>query len=78
MFLSQTYIQSNEHGYQYDVLPFSDINQAASPNRKFFVPGLMPFTKLTNLIFLRIHMFVKELKNECQNYQWRRNRQGHP
>ena len=34
-------------------------------------------TTLTNLMFLRFHMIFKELNNECQNYQWRRNRQGH-
>ena len=78
MFLSLIYIQSDGHGYHYDVVEFHDIERQAAPFPSIPGPGLFHLIKFTNLLFLRIYMFVKELKNECKNHQWRRNRQEHP
>ncbi len=79
MFLFQDYIQSGGQCYQYDLLVFSPVKPIASDPRNFFGSRLMSsLNQLIHLLFLRIYMFVKELKNECNNYQWRRNRQGHP
>ena len=66
------------HGYHSDVVAFHDIYGFAAPFLCITGPGFFSFNKFTNLLFLRIYMFVKELKNECKNYQWRRNRQDHP
>ena len=78
MFLSKNYNMPNGHGYRSDVSCFYDIEQSAAPFLSLSGPGLFSSIKFTNLFFLRIYMFVKELKHECQNHQWRRNRQGHP
>jgi hypothetical protein len=79
MFLSQDYIQPSGQCYQYDSLVVSPVKPIATALLDRFGSRLMSsLTRLTHLLFLRIHMFVKELKNECQNYQWRRNRQGDP
>lgn len=79
MFLSQDYIQSGGQCYLNDLSGFPSVQTIAVAPLDFFDSRPMfSLTLLTHLLFLRIYMFVKELKNECQDYQWRRNRQGHP
>jgi hypothetical protein len=78
MTLAQGKISANGHGYRYDVPALAGPMPVAATNLPTFGPGPLPLIQLTNLLFIRIYMFAKELKNECQNYQRRRNRQGHP
>lgn len=79
MSFSQDYIQSGGQCYQRDFLVSSPVETIATASLDHFGSRCMySLTLLPHLLFLRIYMCVKELKNECQNYQWRRNRQGHP
>lgn len=79
MFLPQEYMVSNGHCYRSELMSFYGILPMASSFLDYFAPGHMAsLTKLPHLLFFRIYMFVKELKNECKNHQRRRNRQGHP
>ena len=77
-------IQKKQYKKVYNIDYHSDITDINDVNRFVLLfmipidPASFSLSMLSKLFFLNIFIFVKELKNECQNYQWRRNRQGYP